>query len=224
MIRGVIFDFDGTLSDSIPVVIELLDEVFAEFGIDVDAKKAEPLIGMDAWKIIEEITGIHDRKRIDDIVQRWAKKYVDAVLVENRIKLFDNVKNVLEKLRNMGLRIGISTSIISPIANKFIEHYGLTNYIDALSGADEVERGKPAPDIFIKTADKLNLPPENTIVVGDAEYDILGGKAMGAITVLFAPNSTKNNTIKPDFEITNLDDLIDLIKNMQKSKIRISSK
>ncbi len=218
MIKAVIFDFDGTLSNSIPVVIELLDEVFHELNIDANAKDAESLVGMDAWKIIEQITGIQDRKKVDEIVQNWAKKYVEAVLVKDRIELFPDTKEVLSELRNQGLKIGIGTSIISKITQRFLKHYGLHEYIDAFTGADEVERGKPAPDIFQRTAEKLDVRPSETIIVGDAEYDIIGGSKMNAITVLFTPDkSNKNFKITPDYKIKSLRDLIPLIQELQNS-------
>jgi len=213
LVEGVIFDLDGTLIDSIDAIIDALSDALSTFGVKGNLDKAANLIGLNPWKIIGEITGINNFEEQDKIVQLWAKNYLKAILEENKVPLFPETIEVLSVLKNWGYKIGIASSLTRSIIEKLLSFYKIEPYIDAYVGNDEVKRSKPAPDIFIETARRLQVPGDRCLVVGDAEADIAGGKAMGAITVLFNPrNNQYNYDIKPDFEINSLRQILDILK------------
>ena len=212
MIKAVLFDLDGTLIDSIDVIVELLDDVLHELKINADANKARHLIGMSPWDIIQEVTGLKTFEEQDKVIQLWAKKYISALFAENKVHLTKGAIEVLAALKNKGLKIGIASSLKSSIIGDLLPHYNLSPYISAYAGVDEVKNPKPAPDVFILAAQKLGVDPKETLVVGDAPYDILGGRAIGAITVLFRPNSVSDNLkATPDYVITELKQLLGIV-------------
>ena len=212
MIKAVLFDLDGTLIDSIDIIIELLDDVLHELGINADANKAKSLIGMSPWEIIQQVTGLKTFGEQDKVVQLWAKKYINTLFAEGKVQLTKGAIEVLTALKNKGLKIGIASSLKSSIIGDLLPHYKLSPYISAYAGVDEVKNPKPAPDVFILAAQKLGVNPKETLVVGDASYDILGGQAIGAVTVLFRPNGNSDNLgVTPDYVITELKQLIEIV-------------
>jgi len=214
MIKAVIFDLDGTLIDSIDVIIELLDEILREFGINADANKARRLIGMSPWEIIKEVTGLETFEEQDKIVQVWAKRYMKALFAENRVNLTKGTLEVLEELKKRGLKIGIASSLKSSIIKDLISHYKLDPFISAFTGVDEVKKPKPAPDVFVSTAEKLGVNPKETIVVGDALYDVLGGRAARAVTVLFRQNEEYDIEVTPDYVIKEMPQLVKIVDKL----------
>ena len=120
---------------------------------------------------------------------------------------------VLRKLKELGIKIGIASSLKRDIITDLIKHYDIGLYIDAYVGTDEVKNTKPAPDIFIEAAKRLNVDPKECIVVGDSAHDIIGGTKMGAVTVLYNPSLRNINLdIKPDFVIRKMTELLTIIR------------
>lgn len=212
MIKAVIFDLDGTLIDSIDMILQTLDLALKQFGVHGDLNRAEQMVGMNPWKIIEEITGLKSFEEQDRIVQEWAKRYLSAILKNNAVSLSDGVVELFEELKRKNIKIGIASSLSKSFIQKLIRHYGIESFIDAFVGNDEVKNSKPAPDIFIETAKRLNVRPSDCIVVGDAEYDIIGGNKMGAITVLYNPRSRPyNSKAKPTYVIRHISKVLSFL-------------
>jgi HAD superfamily hydrolase (TIGR01509 family) len=95
----------------------------------------------------------------------------------NRIGLFPNVKEVLEELRQMKLHLAVATSSVSASARPFLDRHQLTGFFDVIITGEEVEHGKPAPDIYLCAADKLGSPAEACLVIEDALPGVAAAKA-----------------------------------------------
>jgi HAD superfamily hydrolase (TIGR01509 family) len=91
--------------------------------------------------------------------------------------LFPNVKEVLEELRQMKLHLAVATSSVSASARPFLDRHQLTGFFEVIVTGEEVERGKPAPDIYLCAADKLGLPADKCLVVEDALPGVAAAKA-----------------------------------------------
>jgi HAD superfamily hydrolase (TIGR01509 family) len=95
----------------------------------------------------------------------------------DRVGLFPNVKEVLEELRQMKLHLGVATSSVSASARPFLDRHQLTGFFDVIVTGEEVERGKPAPDIYLCAAQKIGIPAEACLVVEDALPGAAAAKA-----------------------------------------------
>jgi len=95
----------------------------------------------------------------------------------NRVGLFPSAKQALEALRQMNLRLAVATSSISASARPFLERHKLTPFFDVIVTGDEIERGKPHPDIYMRAAEKLGLAPDACLVIEDALSGIAAAKA-----------------------------------------------
>ena len=95
----------------------------------------------------------------------------------NQVGLFPNVKEVLEELRQMKLRLAVATSSIGASARPFLDRHHLTGFFEVIVTGEEVERGKPAPEIYLRAADKLGIPTDACLVVEDALPGVAAAKA-----------------------------------------------
>ncbi|MCD6491002.1 MAG: HAD family hydrolase [Candidatus Njordarchaeia archaeon] len=216
-IRGVIFDIDGTLVDSLELMALAADNIAKSMNIEINIKKIPNLVGKKPEAIIEEIFDVHKKSLILKIKELWAEEASRLVIEEKRAKLFPNVLKVLSWLKNHGYKVGLGSSLTRDLIEGIADAYGFRKYIDAYVGSDEIKEGKPAPDTFLEVAKRLEIKPKEAIVVGDTEYDVLAGHEGGFLTVLFDPNTQKKpnqwNT-KPDFIIRDLIEIIDIIQKL----------
>jgi HAD superfamily hydrolase (TIGR01509 family) len=97
----------------------------------------------------------------------------------NRVGLFPSTKRTLERLREMKVRLAVATSSVSASARPFLDRHGLTPFFDVIVTGDEIERGKPDPDIYLRAAKKLGIGADSCLVIEDALSGIAAGKAAG---------------------------------------------
>jgi beta-phosphoglucomutase-like phosphatase (HAD superfamily) len=95
----------------------------------------------------------------------------------NRVGLFPSAKTTPERLREMKLHLAVATSSVSASARPFLDRTGIRSLFSVVVTGDEVQQGKPHPDIYLRTAKKLGISPEACLVVEDALAGIAAGKA-----------------------------------------------
>jgi beta-phosphoglucomutase len=111
----------------------------------------------------------------EDLMRRRGE--IATEFFANRIGLFPSTKEVLEQLRQMNLRLALATSSVSASARPFLDRHQLTGFFDVIVTGEEVERGKPAPDIYLHAAEKLGIPPDACLVIEDSLSGIAAAKA-----------------------------------------------
>ena len=97
----------------------------------------------------------------------------------NRVDLFPNAKRVLEQLRQMDppIRLALATSSVSASARPFLDRHHLTGFFEVIVAGDEIERGKPEPYIYLRTAEKLGVAANECLVIEDSLSGIAAAKA-----------------------------------------------
>ena len=95
----------------------------------------------------------------------------------NRVGLFPSVKRVLEDLRQMKLRLALATSSVSASARPFLDRHELTDLFEVIVTGDEIKRGKPHPDIYLRAAEKLGIAADASLIIEDALSGVTAGKA-----------------------------------------------
>lgn len=118
------------------------------------------------------------------------------------------VEEFLQELRNAQIHKGLSTSSPRDIMHKVIGSFELHSHLPVLSSADDVKHGKPAPDIFLRTAELLGVAPENCVVFEDAAHGITGAKAAGMKCVGYSQNGANRQ------DISGADKIIDCYTNL----------
>ncbi|HSE41043.1 MAG TPA: HAD family hydrolase [Acidobacteriota bacterium] len=177
--KAVIFDRDGTLFDSLPVILRAFnygiepfvttmptdEQWFAAFGPD------EP-----------EVMGVFiDAKHKQQAYERFFRYYRDHF---HEISLFPGMRKVIENLHQNGVKLALFTGAGKETAEYCLEKEGILQYFSELVTGDVVTNPKPDPEGIYKAMKALNCQPSETIIVGDSGSDVLAGQAAGATTVL----------------------------------------
>ena len=156
--QGVIFDVDGTLVDSNDAHAAAFVEAFSEFGFLVSFE--------DVRRLIPQLIG-----RSDEAIAKWKKAIFMARYLPG-VRAFPAVDLLLEKLRTMDVRLAVASSAArDELAAALLEVARAKAYFAEVTDADEAERSKPDPDIVLAALDKLGLPAERCVMVGDTPYD-----------------------------------------------------
>ena len=177
--RLIVFDFDGTLADSEQSIMEAMRLVARDFGLsEIDPAIVRRGIGLPLQRTIEMGLGLE----ADDAagaVERYRKYYKEIAFDTTR--LFPEVKDTLELLQREYL-LAIASSKSRQGLLSMMQHLGIFEHFASIAGAQDVQRGKPAPDMVQLSLARLAVPAERCLVVGDTVFDIEMGQRASADT------------------------------------------
>jgi HAD superfamily hydrolase (TIGR01509 family) len=176
MLSAVIFDLDGVIADSEPWWNQIDAKLLAEYGVTYRGEYHQNVVGVSyriAVEFYKKTFGLSVPTQ--EMMQRRGE--IATEFFANRVGLFASVKEVLEELRQMKLHLAVATSSVSASARPFLDRHQLTGFFEVIVTGEEVERGKPAPDIYLCAADKLGLPADKCLVVEDALPGVAAAKA-----------------------------------------------
>jgi HAD superfamily hydrolase (TIGR01509 family) len=189
MIRGVLFDMDGVLTDSEPFICKAAIMMFRELGYEVTSDDFIPFVGMGENRYIG---GVAEKYGITlDIDKVKARTYeIFSIIVRNQLIPLPGTKEFISKCRNRNLKIALATSADKVKMDVNLKEIGLPpETFDSVITGLEVENKKPFPDIYIKAAFSLGLKTHECLVVEDAVSGIKAGKTAGcrclAVTTSF---------------------------------------
>jgi pyrophosphatase PpaX len=179
-IETVIFDVSGVL----------LDDLYAVWKADSEAYEACGMGKIESIESFKEtfklpIIEYHRSMGVPDIVmpkieaafRQAYPKYISY------IKIFPEVKTVLEKLRRENVRLAIASNIPSNFLSEHLQSFGIIKYFDVTTGQDDCREQKPSPQPILVTLEKLRVKPERSAYVGDMEEDIVAAKKAGVYTI-----------------------------------------
>ena len=177
-IDAVIFDLDGTLVDSMWMWREIDIEYLAGFGIELPDDLQSCIEGMSFTE-----TAVYFRERfgitddIEDIKKCWNEMAWD--MYAHRVGLKPGVGDFLKKLKKSGIRTGIASSNSVELVETVLNALNIRDYFDEIHTSCEVEHGKPFPDIFLLTAERLHVSPARCLVFEDILPGIEAARAAG---------------------------------------------
>lgn len=179
IIRAVIFDMDGVLADSEPILNAAASAMFAEHGLIVQPDDFLPFVGAGESRYI---SGVAEKYQLPiDLAaakRRTYEIYLD--LVPQRLQSFPGAHDLIHACRVAGLRVAVASSADSIKVMANLRKIGLPPEVwDVALTGEAVKHNKPAPDIFLLAAQKLGVNPAECVVVEDAVNGVQAAKAAG---------------------------------------------
>lgn len=178
MIEAVIFDLDGSMVDSMWVWRSIDIEYLGRFGIPLPENLQACIEGM---SFSETAAYFKERFELPDdlasIKADWNRMARDKYAHEVPVK--EGVRELLSYCREHGIKAGIATSNSRELVETVVRSHQLESCFGCIMTACEVEKGKPAPDIYLAVAKALAVSPENCLVFEDIIPGIQAGKAAG---------------------------------------------
>lgn len=182
MALGVIFDVDGTLLDSNDAHARSWVEALGEHGYAVELERVRPLIGMGGDKVLPELTGLaEDSPEGRAISTRRGEIFRTRYLPS--LRAFPKVRDLIARLEEDGEAIAVASSASEDDLAALLDKAGLRHLVDDAASKDDAERSKPDPDIVQAALDRLDLPPELVVMVGDTPYDVEAATRAGVRTI-----------------------------------------
>jgi HAD superfamily hydrolase (TIGR01509 family) len=225
-IKGVLFDLDGTLIDTLEAYTRAFNQGIKKFDLEpISEEKLASFLNraLGLESILRELFPSHFEKpeiRLQCLTE-IAKAYRTEV-EQRKVSLKPGTREVLSKLKEMGLKIGIVTGRTTSGELKWAELHWLNiaHFIDSIvTGADAPR--KPSPDGAVKCANEIGLSPEECVLVGDSQADIITGKAAGIITIAIPTGVAKEELLSqegPTAIISSLAELPSLIRNLNQEQ------
>lgn len=177
---ALLFDLDGTLIDSIELLLSSMRHAFAARGIPApsDARWIEG-IGTPLATQLREL--VSDDAEVAALVEAYRAH--QRLHHDRLVRAYPGVVNTLRSLRDRGHQMAIVTSKADELAARGVDHAGLAPFFDTIVGCDSCTTHKPEPEpVFVALA-RLDRPPDEAIFVGDSPHDIASGNAAGVVTV-----------------------------------------
>lgn len=221
MVSGIIFDMDGVLIDSERQSNEGWLWAAGQLGVDMPMWLIDSFKGAPAELCCKFFDAYYK-----GVIDYWEAKelrtqHVYKIRETEGIPVKKGVKDIFEYIRNNGLKCAVATSTRRESAEKTLHEIGVWDYLDAVVYGDEVERGKPEPDIFLRAAKAIGVNPSEAVVVEDSINGIKAGYAAD-MRVVHIPD-----TIAIDDDIrkltymvcADLNGLIDVVESINKPVI-----
>lgn len=183
-VQGVIFDMDGTLLDTEKLYLRFWVEAANRMGYPMReehalairataASVAEPLLK----KLVCPDFDYHG-------VRALRREIMEVYVNEHGVDPKPGMLQLLAALKEKELRIGLATATPEPRARKYLRMVGAEQYFDAVTCADMVKNGKPAPDVYLLACERTGVLPAHALAVEDAPSGVRSAHAAGMRTIL----------------------------------------
>lgn len=215
---GVIFDLDGVLVDTSKFHKQAWFDLAEREGFDISDEFFNSTFGMQNYQILASLSGRQLPAEEINRMSEWKEIRYRDLVADYKLELMKGVKPLLDELKSKGFLLAIGTS--TPRANLAImlEHTGINDYFDAYITGEDVKLGKPAPQTFLKAAEKLSLSPTSCVVVEDAVQGVEAAKAARMPVVAVTTTRERADLKKADLIVdalteVNADDFTRLLQN-----------
>jgi len=207
MFETVIFDWDGTLADTRAVILFSFHKALSEIGADVDDNQVERRIGIGSAETFRELLRGQNKNFDEMMVNSLVKKkIVTEIALSSQIKLFPGATDLLESLCGK-VKLGLASMNNRAVIDHLLKTTKTSGFFAATVTADEVSKPKPNPEIFLKTAQKLETLPSCCVVVEDSIFGVKAAKAAGMACVAVAQSAYSKDELAqamPDLIVSSL--------------------
>lgn len=190
--QGVIFDLDGTLSDSVPLILASSQYTHQKLGLPWQEAEQRSWIGKPLYQCAAYYCG-DDQEKVERYLQLF-REYGKEHIAE-MIRPFPGVMALLQQLQQQGVKICIVTSRLRWSAELSCDVLGLWPYLTALIGVEDTKTHKPEPEPALLALAKMDLPPRQVVFVGDSPVDLACGQAAGTAAIGVAWGVSSKETL-----------------------------
>jgi beta-phosphoglucomutase len=211
----VIFDMDGVLADTGEVHLKSWQKLAEELDVEFEREFFEKTFGQTSVKILKKLIG-EDVE--EDKLKEWSerKEQYYREMVKDELEPLPGVKELIVDLYNNGFKLAVGSSGPRENINLLLETLNIKSYFDLIVSAEDVENGKPNPEVFLQVSKKLDLNTRNCAVIEDAPVGIKAARRAGMKTIALTTTHSRKelkdaDLIIPDLSAIDLDDIYELI-------------
>ena len=200
MLKGVIFDVDGTLVDSNDAHAQSWVDTFREAGYDVPFDKVRPLIGMGADKLLPRTIGIsRDSEEAKKLLERRGKIFSSNYLP--KLQALHGSRELVLRVKKDGMKAIVATSAKDQELKGLLKAAHVDDLMEEKATASDAKRSKPDPDIVQAAIDESGASVHELVMIGDTPYDVEAAAKAGVRTIGFLSGGWTRDALKGAVEI-----------------------
>jgi HAD superfamily hydrolase (TIGR01509 family) len=206
-----LFDLDGTLADTLPLIYEAFDAAFVPaLGSSFPPNEIRAMFGPPDTQIIRaQVPG----DAADSAIERYMRHYADRH--DDLVAVFPGMADLIRACADAGMRLGVITGKSRKTALITLDRLGLTDAFGVIYAGDDVERQKPDPAALALAMEDLGATnSDRAVMIGDAAADVVAGKAMGITTIGVTwgnPDHDELDESGPDYSVSTVAELAALL-------------
>jgi phosphoglycolate phosphatase len=215
--RAVIFDLDGTLVDTAPDLMASTNHVLALLDRrPITMDEVRSFVGHGARALLARGTlatgAALDERSLNYYHAEFLRYYENNIAVDSEV--FPGVLPLLKTCEAEGIAMGICTNKIEALSVRLLKKLDLAKYFGAVVGPDTINIAKPDPAPYLETLKRLKVAPENSVMIGDSETDILTARAakVPVIAVTFGYTQKPVAECNPDYLVSHFDEIWDILR------------
>jgi len=217
--KAIIFDMDGTLVSSLPVIFHCENEISRKYlKTSLTLEDVISKFGPPAHTIIKEMT----RSLPDSVQSRAVSDYYECYRthVSSRGLVFPGITELLVKIKRSGRRLALFTGVEKNMMEYTLNPFKLVDFFEVRITADDIRKSKPDPEGINLSLSRIKANAKESMYIGDSPSDIIAGKRAGVLTgaALWSPENRGDPTTEhPDYEFRSVQQLSDFLFPRKKS-------
>jgi HAD superfamily hydrolase (TIGR01509 family) len=182
MIEALLSDIDGTLVESNWLHAEAWQKAFAAMDIQLDREDVRRQIGKGGDELIPVYVSWWKRRQVEEPLKRYRKFIFEQDFLP-RVKALPGARELLVKVKESGIQVALASSADKDELQIYKRIVGMEELVEKETSANDAERSKPNPDIFVAALERLKLPAKKCMALGDTPYDAEAAGLAGLRTI-----------------------------------------
>ena len=207
--KCIIFDMDGVLINSEPLHFEFESILFKSLGIIVSEKLWHSFVGTNSrtmWTIVKNTFNLP--QTISELLEAEHQGFLRFLKIQNPLTVINGVNGLLTRLKLNGYKMALASSSPREQISFILDSCNINEYFPVSISGDDVVKGKPDPEIFLKTAELTGVKPENCLVIEDSSNGVNAAIQAGMKCIGYKnPDSGNQNLTSADLIIDSFDRL-----------------
>ena len=196
MAKAVIFDMDGVLVNSEPYHFEVERILLKKMGFTITDNDLENFVGLGVSRMWSDIKKRYNLKQeIEELVEMDTVFRVDYFSRLEKLEPIEGIRELLESVKSYSLKTAVASSSHSDLISVVMKKTDLSGYFPELVSGFDVEKGKPEPDIFLKTASLLGVTPGDCVVIEDSFNGVTAAKKGGMKCIAYRNPESGNQDL-----------------------------
>lgn len=202
--RAVIFDMDGVLSDTQSIHGEIEADLVNRYGGSITPDElAQRYAGVPTRVFLRELIAISDEE-LETLMHEKETRYLAAI--QQSVPAVPGALELLVRVKSRGMKVAVASGSGPSTVSATLKGLGIAESFDAVVTADDVEHGKPAPDVFLEAARRIGVEPSECIVIEDGVAGMQGARTAGMRVIALA---THDREYPADFVVHALSEITD---------------